>query len=78
MVVIIKKIEAALGQFGATLNDVVRTGVYTRDIAKWREIARAHREFFGAIKPTSTLVEVPNLIEPDALIEMEVQAIIET
>jgi len=77
-VVIIKKIEAALGQLGATLSDVVRTRVYARDISRWREIARAHREFFGAVKPTSTLVEVQKLIEPEALVEIEAEAIIET
>ncbi len=76
-VVIIKKIEAALGQLGATLSDVVRTRVYARDISRWREIARAHREFFGAVKPTSTLVEVQKLIEPEALVEIEAEAIIE-
>ncbi len=76
-VVIIEKIETALKQLGATLNDVVRTGVYTRDIARWEEIARAHREFFGDVKPTSTLIEVNKLIEPDALVEMEAQAIVE-
>jgi enamine deaminase RidA (YjgF/YER057c/UK114 family) len=74
---IIRKIEAALGLLGATLDDVVVTRVYTRDMARWREIAKAHREFFGASKPVSTLVEVKKLIEPDALVEIEVQAILE-
>jgi enamine deaminase RidA (YjgF/YER057c/UK114 family) len=76
-VVAIRKVEAALDQLGATLSDVVRTRVYTRDISRWREIARAHREFFGAVKPTSTLVEVQKLIEPEALVEIEVEAIVE-
>jgi enamine deaminase RidA (YjgF/YER057c/UK114 family) len=74
---IIRKIETALGLLGATLDDVVVTRVYTRDMARWREIAKAHHEFFGASKPVSTLVEVKKLIEPDALVEMEVQAILE-
>ena len=73
---IIKRIEAALAELGATLDDVVRTRTYTRDISKWEEIAKAHAEFFGATKPTATLVEVSNLIEPDALLEMEVDAIV--
>ena len=73
---IIKLIEAALAELGATLDDVVRTRTYTKDISKWEEIAKAHAEFFGATKPTATLVEVSNLIEPDALLEMEVDAIV--
>ncbi len=76
-VAVIRKIEAALGQLGATLDDVVRTRVYTRDISRWPEIGKAHREFFGAVKPASTLVEVRKLIEPEALVEIEVEAIIE-
>lgn len=74
---IIRIIEGALAELGATLDDVVRTRTFAKDISKWEEIAKAHAEFFGATKPTATLVEVSNLIEPDALLEMEVDAILE-
>ena len=74
---VIKRIEAALVELGATLDDVVRTRTYARDISKWEDIAKAHAEFFGATKPAATLVEVSNLMEPDALLEMEVDAIVE-
>ncbi len=75
-VVSIRKIETALGRLGADLDDVVRTRIYTTDISRWREIARGHRESFGKVKPTSILVEVRRLIEPDALVEIEVEAIV--
>ena len=77
-VLIIRKIEAALRELGASLNDVVRTRIFTKDISRWQEIAKAHREVFGATKPTATLVEVTNLIEANALVEMEVDAITES
>lgn len=71
----IKKVEAALKELGASLEDVVRTRVFTTDVSRWREIARAHREFFGNAKPANTLVQVTRLIDPDMLVELEVDAI---
>lgn len=73
---VIKKIEAALIEAGATLNDVVRTRMYVTDISKWNDAAKAHAEFFINIKPASTMVEVSRLINDDLLIEMEVTAIV--
>src|SRR5436190_23926978 len=54
---IIDRIEAAIGQLGATLRDVVRTRVYVRDIGDWELVARVHGERFGAIRPANTLVQ---------------------
>jgi len=71
----IKKIEAALSELGASLEDVVRTRIYTTDVSRWREIARAHGEFFGKAKPANTLVQVSGLIDPQILVEIEVDAI---
>ena len=73
---VIKKIEAALIEAGATLNDVVRTRMYVTDISKWNDAAKAHAEFFINIKPASTMVEVSRLINDDLLIEMEATAIV--
>jgi enamine deaminase RidA (YjgF/YER057c/UK114 family) len=73
---VIRKVERALGEAGATLADVVRTRIYVRDIADWPAVARAHGEFFGAIKPACTLVRA-ELIEPEMLVEIEAEAIIE-
>lgn len=74
---IIQKIERALNEAGATLNDVVRTRMFVTDITKWEEVGKAHGEFFATIKPTATMVEVRALIHVDLVIEMEVTAILQ-
>jgi enamine deaminase RidA (YjgF/YER057c/UK114 family) len=73
---IIQKIERALHEAGANLNDVVRTRMFVTDIAKWEEVGKAHGEFFGKIKPAATMVEVKGLIHPDLVVEIEATAII--
>jgi enamine deaminase RidA (YjgF/YER057c/UK114 family) len=70
-------IQTALESLGAKLEDVVRTRIYVTDIAKWEEIGRVHGEFFKNIKPASTMVEVKSLINPQMLVEIEADAIIE-
>jgi enamine deaminase RidA (YjgF/YER057c/UK114 family) len=72
---VIRKVERALGEAGATLADVVRTRIYVRDIADWPAVARAHGAFFGAIKPACTLVRA-ELIEPEMLVEIEMEAVV--
>jgi enamine deaminase RidA (YjgF/YER057c/UK114 family) len=72
----IRQIERALERAGAKLSDVVRTRIYTTDMSQWEEVARAHREAFGAIGPAATLVEVTRLASPDMLVEIEADAVI--
>ena len=74
---IITKIEKALTAAGATLNDIVRTRIFTTDISRWEEIGRAHGEFFREIKPASTMVEVKSLIDPELLVEIEASVILQ-
>lgn len=74
---ILKKIESALKEADATLNDVVRTRIYVKDISKWSDIAKAHQEIFKDIKPASTMVEVSSLISTEYLVEIEATAILE-
>ena len=72
----LKNIEAALHRAGATMADVVRTRLYVTDISRWEEVARAHGEVFGTIRPATSMVEVRRLISPDMLIEIEADAVI--
>jgi enamine deaminase RidA (YjgF/YER057c/UK114 family) len=69
-------IRAALEALGGTLGDVVRTRIYVTDIAKWEEVGRVHGEFFGEIRPATTMVEVAHLIDGAALVEIEADAIV--
>ena len=73
---IILKVEKVLEQLGASLKDVVRTRIFTTDISKWEEIGKAHGEFFGTIKPCTTMVEISTLIDADYLVEIEFSAIL--
>ena len=75
-VFVIKKLEKALQEGGATLADVVRTRMFVTDISRWEEAGKAHGEFFKEIKPVSTMVEVAKLINDDLLIEIEATAIV--
>jgi enamine deaminase RidA (YjgF/YER057c/UK114 family) len=74
--IILKKIEQALVDAGGSINDVVRTRIYVVDMAIWEDVARAHGEVFGTIRPASTLVQVSSLVDPDMLVEIEATAII--
>lgn len=73
---IIGKIERALAEAGASLNDVVRTRIYLAPDADWEAVARAHGRRFGEIRPANTLVYVQALVGADYLVEMEAEAIV--
>ncbi|MGE5694192.1 MAG: RidA family protein [Candidatus Sericytochromatia bacterium] len=68
------RIEAALREAGASLNDVVRTRIYVTDISTWPEVGAAHARVFGDVRPVATMVEVSALIDPGLLVEIEADA----
>ena len=73
---IFRNVEKALAKAGASLRDVVRTRMFVTDISKWEAVGRAHGECFREVRPVATMVEVTRLIDPDMLVEIEVEAVL--
>ena len=69
-------IVAAIEALGGKAADVVRTRIYVTDIDHWREVGEVHSEFFESIRPATTMVQVARLIDPEALVEIEADAVI--
>ncbi len=68
-------IERAIAGFGIDRTRIVRTRMFVTDISRWAEFGRAHAEFFGEHRPTTSMVEVKRLIDPEMLIEIEADAV---
>jgi enamine deaminase RidA (YjgF/YER057c/UK114 family) len=69
-------IRAALEALGGRIEHVMRTRMYVTDVSKWEEVARVHGEVFAEIRPATTIVEVARLIDGDAQIEIEADAVV--
>jgi len=72
----IHNIDAALRAAGSSLADVVRTRMFVTNIDHWKEVGRAHGEFFREVRPAATMVEVSRLVDPSMLVEIEAEAVI--
>lgn len=69
-------IQAAIEALGGSIQNVIRTRMYVTDISKWEEVAKVHGKVFGEIRPATSILEVPRLIDGAALIEIEADAVV--
>ena len=69
-------IQAAIEALGGRMQDVIRTRMFVTDVTKWEEVAKVHGEVFANIRPTTSILQVSRLIDTDAMIEIEADAVV--
>jgi enamine deaminase RidA (YjgF/YER057c/UK114 family) len=69
-------VRAAIEALGGRIDQVIRTRMFVTDVSKWEEVARVHGEVFGEIRPATSILEVAKLIDADAQIEIEADAVV--
>jgi len=69
-------IQAAVEALGGKIEHVIRTRMFVTDVSLWEEVAKVHGSLFKDIRPATSIVEVPRLIDREALIEIEADAIL--
>ncbi len=69
-------VQKAIEALGGKMEHVIRTRMYVTDVSQWEAVAKVHGEVFGEIRPATSIVEVPRLIDADAKIEIEADAVV--
>jgi enamine deaminase RidA (YjgF/YER057c/UK114 family) len=69
-------VRAAIEALGGRIDQVIRTRMFVTDVSKWEQVALVHGEVFGEIRPATSIVEVTKLIDADAQIEIEADAVV--
>jgi enamine deaminase RidA (YjgF/YER057c/UK114 family) len=69
-------IRAAIESLGGRIEQVIRTRMFVTDVSQWEQVAKVHGEVFGEIRPATSIIEVPRLIDGDAKIEIEADAVV--
>ena len=69
-------IRAAIEKLGGKMEHVIRTRMFVTDVSQWEQVAKVHGEVFAEIRPATSIIEVPRLIDTDAKIEIEADAVV--
>jgi enamine deaminase RidA (YjgF/YER057c/UK114 family) len=69
-------IKAAIEALGGKIEHVIRTRMFVTDVSQWEQVAKAHGRVFAEVRPATSIIEVPKLIDAEALIEIEADAIV--
>ena len=72
----LENVKTALEKIGSGIGDVVRTRIFVTDIGDWEAVGRAHQEYFGEVRPATSMVEVRALIRPEIVVEIEAEAVV--